>query len=224
MEFGSADLIVLGVFLVFVIWKAYRGLYDSLMPLAVAVLAFVGARFLARALSPVVTEWVWPWVRERFLDRVDMSALPAQGADSLTRSLEELLPETVRNLAEKLGLDLGGYVETALGSAAAGAGQAAESAALALLRTVTERAVRALVFLASWGLLSLLLTLVKNALGLVTDLPLLRGLDALGGAVLGAVLCAVLLYVLLWAAYLLGVTAIVDFARKSAILRWIGKL
>ena len=115
-------------------------------------------------------------------------------------------------------------METALGSAAAGAGQAAESAALALLRTVTERAVRALVFLASWGLLSLLLTLVKNALGLVTDLPLLRGLDALGGAVLGAVLCAVLLYALLWAAYLLGVTAIVDFARKSAILRWIGKL
>lgn len=219
-----ADLIVVGVFLLFAVWRGWVGLYHSVMPLLVSVCALVGALLVTHFFAAAVTDWAWPGVQDWFNQRVDLGALQGLDAAGLGRSLEAQLPPTLLNLMEKLGLDLGGFVRDSMQSAAAGAGQAAESAATALLRAVTEGAVRALVFLLSWGLLTLLLTLLKNALGLAVELPVIRGLDHAGGAAMGLALCFALVYTLLWLAALLNITPILDFARQSVILRWIGKL
>lgn len=219
-----ADAIVVGVFLLFAVWRGAVGLYKSVMPLLVSVCALVGALLLTHFFAAAVTDWAWPGVQDWFHQRVDLSALQGLDAAGLGRALEAQLPPTLLNLMEKLGLDLGAFVGEALGSAAAGAGQAAESAAMALLRAATEGAVRALVFLVSWGLLTVLLTLLKNALGLAVELPVVRGLNRAGGAVLGLALCFALVYALLWLAALLDLTPILDFARQSFLLRWIGSL
>ena len=222
--FTVADAAVVGVFLLFAVWKGYKGLYDCFMPLVVAICAFVGALIVTRLLAGTVTEWLWPKVLEHFSAKVDFSALERAGGADLAAALERALPETLRNLCEKLGVDLHSYLSSALQSAAGGVSQAAGSAAEALLRLVTEKVVRALLFFAAWGVLSLLLTFIKNAAEIVFELPVIHGLNHAGGAVLGLVLCFVLVYAALWAAYLLNWRAALDFAKSSAILQWIAHI
>ena len=219
-----ADGIVVVVFLLFAVWRGWVGLYKSVMPLLVWVCALVGAMLLAHFFAAAVADWAWPGVQDWFRQRVDLSALQGLDAAGVGRALEAQLPPTLRNLTEMLGLDLGAFVGETMSSAAAGAGRAAEDAAMALLRAVTEGAARALVFLVGWGLLTLLLNLLKNALGLAVELPVIRGLNHAGGAALGLVLCFALVYALLWLAALLDIAPILDFARQSVILRWIGRL
>lgn len=219
-----ADLIVIGVFVLFAVWKGYRGFYDSFMPFVVAVCALIGAVFVTRAFTDAAVEWVWPWVQRRFAEKVDWSSLKLLDLSQLAEAFERLLPEVLQNLSDKLGLDVQSYLNTAMETADATARQIAETAADALLMSVTEGAVRVLLFLGSWGLLSIVLTLVKNAFGLVFELPVIRGLDRIGGVLLGVALCFILIYTLLWLAALLNIRVILDFARDSAILQWIGHL
>ncbi len=219
-----ADLIVVGVFLLFAVWRGWVGLYKSFMPLLVAVCALVGALVLTQLFAGAAADWAWPGARDWVFQRVDLSALRGLDAAGLGDALEAQLPPTLLNLAEKLGLDLGGFVRDAMGGAAAGAAQVAEDAITALLRAVTEGVVRALLFLLSWGALSLVFTLIMKALGLAVKLPVVRGLDHAGGAAMGLALCFALLYALLWLAALLNLTPILDFARHSAILGWIGRI
>ena len=219
-----ADLIVIGVFILFAVWKGYRGFYDSLMPFVVAVCALVGAIFVTRLFTDAAIEWVWPWVQRRFAEKVDLSSLKLLDLSQLAEAFEKLLPEVLLNLCDKLGLDVQGYVGTAMETVDAGARQVAETAADALLRSVTAGVVRVVLFLGSWGLLSLALTLIKNAFGLVFELPVIRGVDRTGGVLLGVALCFVLIYTLLWLAALLNIQFILDFARDSVILQWLGHL
>ena len=217
--FTVADAAVALLLFLFALWKGKKGFYECFMPFVVAVCAFVGALLLTRLLREAVTDWVWPWVLGRMREKLDLDSVSLPDAGQITDALGRLLPPRVLNLTEKLGLDLSGYVRTALDTAAGNARDAASNAAEALLRAVTEEAVKALLFLLLWGLLALLLTLAKNALGLVFHLPLIHGLNGLLGAVFGLLQCAVLLYALIWLAYVLNLDFLLRFIRASRILQ-----
>lgn len=220
-----ADGVVAAIFLCFAAGYGRRGLYKSLAGVIVTAAAALGALVLSRLLAGVVTELVYPRVEERFAGKVDLSGLRAAGPGGVTEQLQELLPEGFLSLLRKLGMQTGAFVSAAFGeSAAADARSAAAGAVSAMLYEVTASVTRIVLFLLLLLILRLLLSGLKNTLGLVIRLPVIRWLDFLGGAVLGLIVCAILFYAVLWLCDLFRAEAAVSLAARSRILTEFMKL
>lgn len=220
IEQYPADGIVVVIFLCFAAGYGRRGLYKSLAGLIVTVAAVLGALLLSYLLSGVVTDWIYPRVADRFAEKVDLSAIRAGSIGGVTQQLQELLPEGFLGLLRKLGMQIGAFVSAAVGESAvvADAQRAAGDAVSAMLYAVTASVTRIVLFLLLLLILRLLLTGMKNTLGLAIRLPVIRWLDVLGGAVVGLAVCALLLYAVLWLCDLLRAEAIAFLAARSRIL------
>lgn len=215
-----ADGVVVVFFLCFAVGYGRRGIYKSLAGVIVTAAAVLGALLAAYLLSGAVTEWIYPRVAERFAGKVDLGGVRAVSLGGITEQLQELLPEDFLNLIRKLGMQIGAFVSAAAGDSAivADAQRTAADAVSAMLLEATESVVRIVLFLLSLFVLRLMLTGVKQTLGLVIRLPMVRWLDVLGGAVLGLVVCAVILYAALWVCDLFRVEDVVSLAEQSRIL------
>ena len=95
----------------------------------------------------------------------------------------------------------------------------AQRAVSAILRPATLSVVRTLLFLGFFLALKLVLSLFKNLLGLAVDLPPVRVLDNLGGAVIGILWCAAVLYLLGWAASVALPELFASLAGHSLLLQ-----
>ena len=214
------DAVVVVIFLIFAVIYARHGLYRSLAGVIVTAAAVLGALLLSYLLSGAVTDWIYPRVAERFAEKVDLSAVRAVDLSGVTEQLEQLLPEGFLSLIRKLGMEIAAFVSAAVGESAvvADAKQAAADAVSAMLYEATASVARIVLFLLLLLILRLLLTGVKQALGLAIRLPVLRWLDVLGGAALGLIVCGVIFFAALWICDLLRVEEVVSLARQSRIL------
>lgn len=195
----AADAAVAAIFLLFILWKGRRGLYRSLMPLAVTAASLLGAAFFSKALTPAAAGALLPALQKWLAGRVDLSALADAQLPDLAETLTGLIPEKLNALLEKLGLSVQRAAEDAL--AAAGTAQdAVQTATDSVLRSIAETLAHVGLFLLIFLLLLLLLNLLRRALGWAFRLPVIRWADVLGGALLGAVECAVLLWIVCAAA------------------------
>ena len=217
------DLALAAALIVFAVIGAYKGLIRSLMALVSVVLALAGAALLTAMFVEPVTDLVYPKVEERILEQFerdipsdalaaedgDLSAgglLPADLADALDSALDTLKRFGVSDDA------IGDVTKELTDSAAS----AAERAAYLLVKTVVQAAL----FLAFFLLVMLLLKLLTRALDGICSLPVLRQLNALGGAALSLVEGALLIFLLVYLAPRFGVTWFGDHETGTRLLAW----
>jgi len=105
--------------------------------------------------------------------------------------------------------------------AAEDARAAMEAAVGAVIGFMVPRYVRVIVFLIGWVAFLAVLTTIKNSLGLVFNLPIVKQVDKLGGAALGFVETAVGIWLVLWTVRYLGFNVFRELARNTVVLRFL---
>lgn len=214
----AADIVVATAFFCCVALQGGRGLARCLLPLAATFIAGAGAIILTAALREKVTELLYPWLREQLLARMDLSGIRSRLLADVAAQLQRLLPEAVARYAAHLDLDVESFVADAIEAAPFSAGaRIAEDAFSAMLHPITAELVRGGLLVALFLVLRLLLGALTAVVGFVPELPLLRWMDRLLGAVLGAVECAVVLWLLLRAVRLLNYAPALELLEQTRL-------
>ena len=189
------DVLIAAILLTAILRSSWRGLFLSLSGVIVLILTIIGANLGAKALTQPVADWATPKIEEKIAARVEKTL--EDRTQEQGRTLEELLPDSLRNLLNRTGLmeNLRGALErqaestiaaTARASAAAVARELVESFAYAMLYVLLFLALGAVLHVASLGISMLL------------RLPLLSSANTLGGALLGLLEGMIVVWLLIW--------------------------
>lgn len=215
------DIVLGAVLLAGVAIGAHRGLFKSLMGLAVVIVALIGSVLLSNALAGPLTEIAAPMVEnalvEHFEQRLDGEA--ENGASegwSLLDALSDygVPAEAVQSLLEPYATGARELTERAKTDAAETFRKAVSDAVHAFVYGI----VHAVLVLVLYIALLIVLKLLVRALDHVFDLPVLSTLNGVGGALLGLVEAALLLYVAVYAASHLGVKIVTEHANDTYLL------
>lgn len=181
------DAVVLAI-LGFALWRGWhKGLLLSLCGLAVMVVSFLCAGFLADTLDDPLSEALTPMLTERIEERFDDHAA-AQDSTEPPKSLADTLR------------DMGGLYAVAadtLEDVGDAVGDDIHAAATHAAQAVASSIVYTVVFALSFLLLVILLTLLLHGLDLVARLPGLNFCNQLGGGVIGLAKGVIILYVVI---------------------------
>ncbi len=176
------DVVVLAI-LVFALWRGWhKGLLLSLCGLAVVVVSFLCAGFLADTLDDPLSQSLTPKLTERIEEQFNAAAQQDPGAppQSLADTLREMggLYAVAADTLDDVGDDIH-----------AAATQAAQAVATSIVYII--------VFALAFLLLVILLTLLLHGLDLVAKLPGLNFFNQLGGGVIGLIKGVIILYVVI---------------------------
>ena len=213
------DLMLLAVLLLGAVLGWRRGLIRTVMGLTAVLLALLGASLLTNLLTEPVTDLVYPKVQEKVLSQFEQTLLPdgeekqPQEPEQPDESDEPGLLDGVLEKLRRFGVNGEETVKAA--------GEAGMSVLDAAVRALVRTVVQAVLFLLCFLLLTLALTLVSHALGLLFRLPLLDGVNAIGGALLGFAEALLLVYLALWLAPRLGITFFADHAPQTHLLAFL---
>lgn len=197
------DIVLLVLALLGLILGWRRGLFKSVMRLVAVLLAFL----LAGTMAQYATDWsidrVSPAVEQ--LVREEVEKIVSETADQLSDSLEEALTQVVDHIpAEFLRREMTQLLETGAlpeGVDPSNMQQTVTDSAVSLALQVLESSLwgllYAIFYLICFIVLVIVFNLIIRLLNLTFHLPVLRGLNALGGAVFGLAEVAVVLMVLL---------------------------
>ena len=215
------DLAIAAVILLVAFLKAKRGLYQSVMSVAIVILAiaigFVGSKLL---LEPV-TDFVWdqygPKVEQRFNDEVDAALKGENGlAASFQKSWNRVVKSFNMNKLENLIIEEKGHDFT-------------NSEVVENLRAITLLKSRLLIekvcHLGLFGVLTavslLLLTLLKNLVGNVADWKIIGWVNRLGGFILGFIEVIVIMLLVVRGAGLLNIMTFENLSEGTVLLKWL---
>ncbi len=176
------DAVVLAI-LVFALWRGWhKGLLLSLCGLAVVVVSFLCAGFLADTLDDPLAKSLTPMLTERIEEQFNDASQPGDAA------APQSLADTLREMGGlyAVAADTLDDVDDDIHAAAT---QAAQAVATSIVYTV--------VFALSFLLLVVLLTLLLHGLDLVARLPGLNLCNQLGGGVIGLAKGVIILYVVI---------------------------
>ena len=205
------DIVIVLVLAGFTVYGAKRGLFQSLAGLVIGVVALFGAAIvagtfakpIARAAAPVVEKHFEVQLKnflEQHLEEIDLSG-------GWNGEAPELKDGFLANM-----WDRGGELM----------GETAENAA-ALAATATERLIESFVygilFVLAFILLLILLRVLCAAMGLLTKLPGVHGLNALGGAAFGLTEGILVVFLAVYMLRNLGVSLDTAALQEAHILR-----
>ena len=196
MAYLIADGLILAVLLLFALVGAHRGFILSLCGLLAVLVAFVGASFAARTLSPMVAE-------------EGSAALSPDDVplDGVLNALREMgFYETLINTVDKA-------VENGMTSVAA-------SAAAAVAAAIAQSAAYLILFLLGFALILIAWKLISHALDLVARLPGLHFLNKTCGALFGLVQACVLLFVAAWLLQFFGHVLPESLVNQTHLLKF----
>ncbi len=180
------DAVVLAI-LGFALWRGWhKGLLLSLCGLAVVVVSFLCAGFLADTLDDPLADALTPQFTERIEEQFNSAAQQDPGAppQSLADTLREMgglyavAADTLDDVGDAIGDDL-------------------HAAATYAANAVASSIVHVVVFALAFLLLVILLTLLLRGLDLVAKLPGLNFFNQLGGGIIGLVKGVIILYVVI---------------------------
>ena len=168
------------------------------------------------------------------------------GLSTLLSSAENLLPESVRSLAGRFGMNLRSTLQKTVEkakqslkdgvsftpeqeTALEGAGFDVKDplnrvrsfvvgSSLNLLRSITEKVIRVILWIVLFFLLQAVASAILKALGFAFDLPVIGWVDKLGGAALGLVECAAIVFIVSWVLRLLGIPVLQELAEGTKLL------
>ena len=213
------DIVVAAVLLGFAVYGGKRGLFRALSGLLAVVVALVGAGIIAATFTTPVTKVVTPLIAGHIEEKVE-NAMAVQSAGSGVQMPEADTedPSAIQDLLAILGLDdevrsrLAEEVEEKVRDTGA-------SIAAAVVESMARSFIYGTLYILSFAVLLLLMKVLIGAMDLVLKLPLLRGLNTLGGAAVGLVEGALLLFLAVWVLRRLGVSFESDALAEAHILR-----
>lgn len=213
------DIVVAAVLLGFAVYGGKRGLFRALSGLLAVVVALVGAGIIAATFTTPVTKVVTPLIAGHIEEKVE-NAMAVQSAGSGVQMPEADTedPSAIQDLLAILGLDdevrsrLAEEVEEKVRDTGA-------SIAAAVVESMARSFIYGTLYILSFAALLLLMKVLIGAMDLVLKLPLLRGLNTLGGAAVGLVEGALLLFLAVWVLRRLGVSFESDALAEAHILR-----
>lgn len=213
------DIVVAAVLLGFAVYGGKRGLFRALSGLLAVVVALVGAGIIAATFTTPVTKIVTPLIAGHIEEKVE-NAMAVQSADSGVQMPEADTedPSAIQDLLAILGLDdevrsrLAEEVQEKVRDTGA-------SIAAAVVESMARSFIYGTLYILSFAVLLLLMKVLIGAMDLVLKLPLLRGLNTLGGAAVGLVEGALLLFLAVWVLRRLGVSFESEALAEAHILR-----
>ena len=213
------DIVVAAVLLGFAVYGGKRGLFRALSGLLAVVVALVGAGIIAATFTTPVTKVVTPLIAGHIEEKVE-NAMAVQSADSGVQMPEADTedPSAIQDLLAILGLDdevrsrLAEEVQEKVRDTGA-------SIAAAVVESMARSFIYGTLYILSFTVLLLLMKVLIGAMDLVLKLPLLRGLNTLGGAAVGLVEGALLLFLAVWVLRRLGVSFESEALAEAHILR-----
>ena len=213
------DIVVAAVLLGFAVYGGKRGLFRALSGLLAVVVALVGAGIIAATFTTPVTMVVTPLIAGHIEEKVE-NAMAVQSAGSGVQMPEADTedPSAIQDLLAILGLDdevrsrLAEEVQEKVRDTGA-------SIAAAVVESMARSLIYGTLYILSFAVLLLLMKVLIGAMDLVLKLPLLRGLNTLGGAAVGLVEGALLLFLAVWVLRRLGVSFESEALAEAHILR-----
>ena len=213
------DIVVSAVLLGFAVYGGKRGLFRALSGLLAVVVALVGAGIIAATFTTPVTKIVTPLIAGHIEEKVE-NAMAVQSAGSGVQMPEADTedPSAIQDLLAILGLDdevrsrLAEEVQEKVRDTGA-------SIAAAVVESMARSFIYGTLYILSFAVLLLLMKVLIGAMDLVLKLPLLRGLNTLGGAAVGLVEGALLLFLAVWVLRRLGVSFESEALAEAHILR-----
>ena len=213
------DIVVAAVLLGFAVYGGKRGLFRALSGLLAVVVALVGAGIIAATFTTPVTKVVTPLIAGHIEEKVE-NAMAVQSAGSGVQMPEADTedPSAIQDLLAILGLDdevrsrLAEEVEEKVRDTGA-------SIAAAVVESMARSFIYGTLYILSFAVLLLLMKVLIGAMDLVLKLPLLRGINTLGGAAVGLVEGALLLFLAVWVLRRLGVSFESGARAEAHILR-----
>ena len=213
------DIVVAAVLLGFAVYGGKRGLFRALSGLLAVVVALVGAGIIAATFTTPVTKVVTPLIAGHIEEKVE-NAMAVQSAGSGVQMPEAGTedPSAIQDLLAILGLDdevrsrLAEEVQEKVRDTGA-------SIAAAVVESMARSFIYGTLYILSFAVLLLLMKVLIGAMDLVLKLPLLRGLNTLGGAAVGLVEGALLLFLAVWVLRRLGVSFESEALAEAHILR-----
>ena len=183
----------------FTVFGAKRGLLRTLAGLVIVVVALVGAGMIATTFSGPAAKLAAPLIEKQIEKKID--AAIAESAPSSHVDEDSQL----EGLLSLLGLDT--EVRSSLMEKTRDTVRdTGVSAVTAVVTGVAQSMIYGVLYILSFVALTVLLHVLFKAMGLLTKLPGLRSLNALGGGVLGLIKGGLLLFLAVWAARRLGVS------------------
>lgn len=185
------DVIIILV-LVYCVLSGYRkGLIMSLLGLVVLVASCVGAGYAqsaftdtaAQALEPKLVEIIQPKLSEQ-LTADTQSALDSAGQTGITVGDTSMTLEDLMALLEKLGLDV---EESVTEETTQALEPAVEAATVSIARALSQQLAGALIFIAAFLAIYLVLQSLVLVFDVVDRLPVIHGINHIGGGILGLV-------------------------------------
>lgn len=213
------DIVVAAVLLGFAVYGGKRGLFRALSGLLAVVVALVGAGIIAATFTTPVTKVVTPLIAGHIEEKVE-NAMAVQSAGSGVQMPEADTedPSAIQDLLAILGLDdevrsrLAEEVQEKVRDTGA-------SIAAAVVESMARSFIYGTLYILSFAVLLLLMKVLIGAMDLVLKLPLLRGLNTLGGAAVGLVEGALLLFLAVWVLRRMGVSFETEALAEAHILR-----
>ena len=193
------DAVVVLILAGFTVFGAKRGLLRTLAGLVIVVVALVGAGMIATTFSGPAAKLAAPLIEKQIEKKID--AAIAESAPSSHVDEDSQL----EGLLSLLGLDT--EVRSSLMEKTRDTVRdTGVSAVTAVVTGVAQSMIYGVLYILSFVALTVLLHVLFKAMGLLTKLPGLRSLNALGGGVLGLIKGGLLLFLAVWAARRLGVS------------------
>ena len=220
MAFLIADGLVLAVLLIFACIGARRGLILSLCGLLAFVVAFLGASFAARTLSPVVADALEPRFAAAIEEQHNESIRQqAEAGEAAVLSPDDVPLEGVLDALREMGFyeTLINTVDRAVES---GMTAVAASAAAAVAAAIAQSAAYLILFLLGFFLILLAWRLLSRALDLVARLPGLHFLNKTGGALFGLVQGCIILFVAAWLLQFFGQVLPRELVEQTVLLKF----
>ena len=195
------DAVVVLILVGFTIFGARRGLLQTLAGLVIVVVALVGAGMIAATFSGPAAKLAAPLIEKQIEKKIDAAIAESASAESLPGTEDSQLEE----LLSLLGLDAevrGSLAEKAQDTVR----DTGVSVAAAVVTSIAQSIIYGVLYILSFAALTVLLHVLFKAMGLLTKLPGIHSLNALGGGLLGLIEGGLLLFLAVWAARQLGVS------------------
>ena len=217
MAYLIADGLILAVLLLFALVGAHRGFILSLCGLLAVLVAFVGASFAARTLSPMVADALEPKFASAIEEQLNAS-IQQQVAEegSAALSPDDVPLDGVLNALREMG-----FYETLINTV----DKAVENgmtyvAAAAVAAAIAQSAAYLILFLLGFALILIAWKLISHALDLVARLPGLHFLNKTCGALFGLVQACVLLFVAAWLLQFFGHVLPESLVNQTHLLKF----
>ena len=212
------DILTAAALIAFTVAGAHRGFFRTVAGLLAVILALVGAQLFTNWAAPHVSGVLQPAIEQRVEKKVDAALgggssvitpqepqIGASRPDSETQDQKTEEESQIQSLLRAIGVDE--QLFRRLGDQAMGKiRDTGVTVATAVVQSVAETAIRALLFLLSFVVFLLLLKLLAKVLDLALKLPVLRGMNGLAGAGVGLVEGILAIFLAIWLLRRLGVS------------------